>query len=177
MSRLSPSNHVGLVLSNPCRSGVVVLGLSGDRGPTAYAQESYANDRAAGANVIQAHSREEVRSFFPSSAPTADLEDRFVYLNRDGGWANAGKGLKLITDRIIALGANVLEGMEVKELVYNEVGRVAGVRCANAVVHDADLVIVATGSWTPSTFPKLTLNGTCLATGYAPFCHKLVRRF
>ena len=44
--------------------------------------------------------------------------------------------------------------------------RTVGVKCADGTQYAADVVVIAAGSWTPSSFPKLDLMGKCLATGY-----------
>lgn len=51
------------------------------------------------------------------------------------------------------------------ELVKED-GKTTGVNCADGSLFRADLVVIASGSWTPSTFPSLPLFGKCLATGY-----------
>ena len=130
-----------------------------------YAYVSYENDVAAGANVQLLESTEAVRAVFPEGTQTASFEGKFAYLNKDGGWAFAGKGLKLMLERIVQLGATVLPGKQVTGLVKDGSGHTSGVDCSDGSKYEADLVIVATGSWTPSAFPDLPLNESCLATG------------
>ena len=69
-------------------------------------------------------------------------------------------------DRATQMGATILSGKEVKELIKDERGfKTVGVRCSDGSQYDANLVVLALGSWTPSTFSELDYNGACLATG------------
>ena len=69
-------------------------------------------------------------------------------------------------DRVTQMGATILLGKEVKELIKDENGfETTGVRCSDGSQYDADLVVLALGSWTPSTFSGLSYSGACLATG------------
>jgi glycine/D-amino acid oxidase-like deaminating enzyme len=65
-------------------------------------------------------------------------------------------------DKVIALGGRVLAGKDAETLLQHE-GKTSGVRCADGTVFRAQVVILATGSWTASSFPDLRLE--CVATG------------
>jgi sarcosine oxidase/L-pipecolate oxidase len=162
------------------RSGVVVLGfpepspgatIQGDL-VGSYSRESYNNDLAIGADVTLLETPDALRSAFPSSTPVASLDSKTGYLNKDGGWADAGKGLKRMINRVTQMGATIISGKEVKELVKELIKdgtgfKTIGVRCSDGSQYDASLVVSALGSWTPSTFPGLNFNGACLAAGWA----------
>jgi sarcosine oxidase/L-pipecolate oxidase len=141
---------------------VVVLGSSVS-GET-YADGAYENDLSLGASVKPLNDGDAVRSAFPPHVPTAGFDGFSGYLNRDGGWANAGLGLTLLINEVKALNGKFIPGKGITKLV-REGGRTTGVQCSDGTVLNASLVIIATGSWTPSAFPELDLGHICLATG------------
>lgn len=145
-----------------CRSGVFVIHQSDSGG---YSDQSYTNDISLGARIEDLHTPEAIRAIFPSNVQTVSFEGVSGYLNRDGGWAFATQGIALLMRRVASHGAQILSGKAVTSLIQ-EGGRTTGVRCADGTHYDADLVVIASGSWTPSTFPALDLKGKCLATGY-----------
>lgn len=129
-----------------------------------YADKSYNNDVALGAIVEPLNSSEAIRAVFPPRTPTAPFEGCAGYLNRSGGWANAGQGMALLLDEVKALKGKVLPGMIVNKILRRN-GQTSGVQCSDGAVFDAALVILAAGSWTASAFPDLDLGRICLATG------------
>ncbi|KAF8806532.1 FAD dependent oxidoreductase [Phlegmacium glaucopus] len=143
-------------------SGVLVL-ASSDSGEK-YVSESYRNDVALGAVLERLQDGGQVRSVFPPDIRTGTFSDRGGYLNRDGGWANAGQGLSILLSEVIALKGKVLPGKGVHRILRQN-GKTIGVQCTDGSIFDAGLVIIATGSWTPSAFPELDLAHMCLATG------------
>lgn len=138
---------------------------------SAYSDISHANDLQLGARIDELTSVDAIRSIFPPAVPLSS--DTYTsaagYLNRDGGWAAAAMGVERLLRRVIKDGGTVLGGKAVVELVKvaeeGDAMKTVGVRCADGTVYDADLVVIASGSWTPSAFPTLDLKGKCLATG------------
>ena len=132
----------------------------------AYSDQSYDNDRLIGARIEALYSSEAIRAIFPPEVPTVTFEGTTGYLNRDGGWAAAAQGIEILLKKVKSSGVEILAGKAVLDFVKDADGvRTCGVRCADGSVYPADLVVVASGSWTPSSFPKLDLHGKCLATG------------
>ncbi len=74
------------------------------------------------------------------------------------------QGVSLLMRKVASLGAQILAGKAVIKLIKKD-GKTNGVKCAGATAYYADLVVLASGSWTPSTFASLDLKGKCLATG------------
>lgn len=147
------------------RSGVFVVHGANAGGGT-YADQSYTNDIALGACIHDIKTLSDVRTIFPSAAKIGTFDGLHGYINKDGGWANAAQGIELLMRKVEKLGAKVLAGKSVVELVKDESGeRTVAVKCADGSRYDADVVVIAAGSWTPSSFPKLDLMGKCLATG------------
>ena len=138
----------------------------GDRGAD-YTKASYINDLALGIRVVNLEDVEKRKDVFPAGVQlgTTFARDCFAYLNRDSGWVYAEGGTRRALENVRALGGTVIGGRAVKELV-KENGETVGVRCADDSVYSAELVVLATGSWTPSTFPESVPQSQCLATGY-----------
>lgn len=107
---------------------------------------------------------EAIRSVFPKGVNVASFEKSSGYLNLDGGWANAAQGIRFMTASVVALGGKVIPGKSVVRLL-RENGRTSGVQFSDGTTYDATLVVLATGSWTASSFPDLDFGGKCIATG------------
>jgi sarcosine oxidase/L-pipecolate oxidase len=134
-----------------------------------YIRASYANDLALGVRVVSLEDEERRKVVFGGCVKlgAAFSRDCFAYLNRDGGWVYAEGGTRRALENVKALGGTVICGKAVKELVKEngETGRTAGVRCTDGSVYSAELVVLAAGSWTSSTFPESIPQSQCLATG------------
>ena len=134
-----------------------------------YTRASYANDLALGVRVSNLEDKERRKAVFPDGVElgTAFMDDCFAYLNRDGGWVYAEGGTRRALENVRALGGTVVSGKSVKGLFKEngETGRTTGVRCTDESVYPAELVVLAAGSWTPSTFPESMRQSQCIATG------------
>ncbi|KAI1785219.1 FAD dependent oxidoreductase [Ganoderma leucocontextum] len=129
-----------------------------------YTGRAYENDMAVGAAVETLPHPEAIRLVFPSTAKVSPADDARGYINRDGGWVFASQGIQRIMDKVASLGGKLVPGKAVSELARSN-GRVSAVQCADGSVYDADLVVLATGSWSASAFPDLGLDSQCVATG------------
>ena len=155
------------------RSGVVILGLSdqetGDRDSDTYADNSYRNDVNLGCRVEILRTTEDICARFPQ-IPSPRFYNSIGYHNLDSGWVNAAMGLSLLLKRVESMNGKILPSKNVVKLCPLETiskygGPTTEIHCSDSTVLNADLVIVATGSWTASAFPELTLGDICLATG------------
>ncbi len=140
-------------------------------GSSAYADESFVNDLDLGCVLVPLPDPKSIRSAFPSEVRIGSFEKdnltsqrRTGYLNRDGGWADAGQGVRILLSQVQKLGALICPGQSVAKINQSG-GKTNGVTCTDGTIYEAELVIIATGSWTPSAFPDLNLHGKCLATG------------
>lgn len=139
----------------------------------AYIEQSIINDLQHGAKVERLDSPASVRAQFPLELRKSGRLGTFTsldasstnYINHDGGWAEAERAVELLSEHVKKRGVNVLPGKVVKELVKDERGQTKGVRCADDSEYEANVVVLALGSWTASVFPSLNLSGRCLATG------------
>ncbi|KAI0090734.1 FAD dependent oxidoreductase [Irpex rosettiformis] len=143
------------------RSGVFVISSGG----SGYGDGAYQNDVALGVRLKDLKTPEEIKSIFPPGVKTASFEGASGYINYDGGWAFASQGVAVLLERVKKLGAVVYPGKGASDLIKAEDGTTKGVKTTDGSSYDADLVVIASGSWTPSTFPKLNLYDKCLATG------------
>jgi len=142
--------------------GVTVLGFSKNE---AYADDAFKNDVALGANLESLTGGEAIRATFPPRTPVASFEQQAGYLNHESGWANAGQGLALMISKVISLKGKIFSGKDVSRVI-RENDRTTAVQCQDGVVYEASVVVIATGSWTPSAFPDATSNYTSgLSTG------------
>lgn len=148
------------------RCGVLNLG-------DAYTEQSIVNDLKHGAKVERLVSPASIRAQFPLDLHSSGRLGTFTsldvsstsYINHDGGWAEAERAVSLLMDHVKKRGVKVLPGKVVQKLVKDERGQTTGVRCADSSEYEANVVVLALGSWTASTFPSLNLKGKCLATG------------
>ncbi|KAJ7244158.1 FAD dependent oxidoreductase [Mycena haematopus] len=143
-------------------SGVLVLGSSGS---VDYTHNAYLHDLEMGLRVVPLDSQAALRQVFPPQTHLGSFWNRTGYLNRDGGWANAGQGISILMDQIIALKGKIIAGKNVIELIQHG-QKTTAVRCSDGTVFDGlDLVVLATGSWTGSAFPDLPMGKIFQATG------------
>ena len=153
------------------RSGVLVLGGGGggDGSEQHYASKAYANDVASGVRTVKFSSADALRTaVFPADVKTgASFERAPGYINLDSGWAHAARGVEMLTARVIALGGRVVGGKAVTGLVREDGRTTSGVRLADGSSMGARLVVIASGSWTASTFcgDLDLLREKCLSTG------------
>ncbi|KAL0581348.1 hypothetical protein V5O48_000724 [Marasmius crinis-equi] len=146
-------------------SGVLLLGRSSAEGT--YVHEAYENDAKQGLRLRRLDtdlSVKETTEEMLGSQASVDFQGLCGYLNYESGWADAGKATAAMTAKVRALGGKVFGGKTVRELIRTN-GLTRGVKCTDGSLFNADLVVIATGSWTPSTFPGLGLEGRSLATG------------
>ena len=133
--------------------------------PDSYVDKAYDNDIALGARVAKLETPAAVRALFPDSVNVAVHDAARGFINYEGGWAWASQGIRRAMDHVSAMGGKIVPGKAVVELT-REGGKATGVRCADGSVFAADVVVLASGSWTASAFGGLGLERECLATGY-----------
>ena len=97
-----------------------------------------------------------MRTVFPDGVRTGSAFDgAFGYVNLESGWAFATRGIEMLMSRVIALGGKVMGGKAVTGLIRPDGGRrTSGVTLADGSSISARLVVIASGSWTASTFRR-----------------------
>jgi len=132
-----------------------VLALDSTDGEQRYASKAYVNDVALGARTVGFSSGgDTMRAIFPDDVKTGNaFAGASGYLNLDSGWAFATRGIEVLMSRVIALGGKVVGGKAVTGLIRRD-GRTSGVRLADGSSIGAYLVVIASGSWTASTFQR-----------------------
>lgn len=143
------------------RSGVLVL--STESIGSVYTDEAYQNDIDIGARVEHFSDGSSARVFFPHIAELGPNVSS-GYINLDNGWAFATGGVAGALDEVYRLGAHVKTGCCVKSLEFDATGRVGGAQLVSGEILRADVVVIAAGSWTSSTF-SAAVGDTLLATG------------
>jgi sarcosine oxidase/L-pipecolate oxidase len=147
--------------SSDLRCGVLALDSADDR---LYASKAFTNDVSLGALTIKFSSGDAGPAAvfkFPDSVETGSaLDGAFGYVNLESGWAFATRGIEMLTSRVIALGGKVMGGKAVTGLIRRPddggrtQARTSGVTLADGSSISAGLVVIATGSWTASTFRR-----------------------
>ncbi|EKM53419.1 uncharacterized protein PHACADRAFT_259793 [Phanerochaete carnosa HHB-10118-sp] len=132
-----------------------------------YSKEAYENDVAAGARISEVRSFDDLKKVFPvdvatgfdSQSSEAELSG---FLNHEGGWAESGRALEILLERVRAAGAQVIAGKEVSEVLREGAAsdsqaplHVTGVKCTDGSEYHAAVVIVAAGAWTPRLVQRL----------------------
>jgi len=151
-----------------------VISLGSLKG-SSYIDDAYRHDVALGSRVVHLPTRDAIAQHFPSNVEIG-CHDSAGYLNRDGGWANASLGISTLVEKVRGLGAEILPGREMVEIVFSPDGEKAlGVRLKSGEVMTADVTVIATGAWTGSLVPDVDLGiaERLLATGQSVATIKL----
>lgn len=100
------------------------------------------------------------------------------YVNPTSGWGEATRACEIVISDILSKGGRIIPGKEVVGMTFEPVSssssgkrRVDGVKFADGEEMKADLVVVATGAWTPALFaqpmmgglPSVVAAGQCVA--------------
>jgi sarcosine oxidase / L-pipecolate oxidase len=141
---------------------VLVLGPEND----AYTNKSFENDLSAGCRLQKLDDPDARGSLFPPGVALGPcIADRSLcYMNHDGGWVHATGGIAQGMKNVARLGGKVIPGKQVQTLLRKD-GKTSGVECTDGSIFEADVVVIATGSWTGSVFADLKLEGKFTATG------------
>lgn len=126
------------------------------------ASVSLRNDIDHGVRIKEFGSSDSIPNFFGEGIPLGSTILNFNgYLNVDSGWANAQQAMELLLRHVAKLGCRLEPGKSVSGISSD--GK--GVTFEDSSEEKADIVIIATGSWTPCTFPELGITERVVATG------------
>ncbi|KAF8515559.1 FAD dependent oxidoreductase [Gautieria morchelliformis] len=146
--------------------GVVIRG-----GRDSYAELALQNDVDHGMRVQRLSSSADLSLLLPPDitfGPT--LSSGFEgYCNFEAGWANAKQGIELALAKVRQLGARI----EPSKLVCGLTSDGLGVKLEDGTETRANVIVIASGSWTPSAFPALGVAERVLATGQSVATIKL----
>jgi sarcosine oxidase / L-pipecolate oxidase len=117
-----------------------------------------------GARIQNVAGYDEIREIFPEGINISQSQNGLGYLNRDGGWVNAGKGVELAAKKVQSMGGKFLLGKAASKMIMKE-GRAESVLCEDGSSIEADFIVIALGPWTASALPELNLSQYCVATG------------
>lgn len=119
-----------------------------------------------GVQGIEALTPDQIRSRFPVVKGKLDGWNRSVW-NPTAGWAAAGNAVERMAEAAQKNGVQYISGETkgyVRHLVLDDAtGVCKGVITADGIKHEADLVILSTGAWTPSL---IDLQGQMIAKGH-----------
>ncbi|KAJ5104022.1 hypothetical protein N7532_004551 [Penicillium argentinense] len=132
-----------------------------------YARKSYNNvRRIEGDNVVFLPTQKDVLSVVPPYGEELDVAGGYV--NWGSGWSDAGASVKFAKEMLDRDGQVNFVHKNVERVLFHEAGngkpRATGVGLADGTTLTADLVVVATGAWTPRL---VDLRGKAVATGQA----------
>ncbi|KAJ5287523.1 hypothetical protein N7478_003209 [Penicillium angulare] len=134
-----------------------------------YARKSYANVREIeGDNVVFLPEKKDVLGVVPPYGETLDVAGGYV--NWGSGWSDAGASVAYAKSLIDKEGKVTIQHAEVRRVIFSEEKgkgskpRATGVELADGSSVMADLVVLATGAWTPRL---VDLRGKAVATGQA----------
>ncbi|KAG8955665.1 hypothetical protein FRC04_007656 [Tulasnella sp. 424] len=130
-------------------------------GKSGYCKAAQVNDVASGAVVAPL-------TDMPATSPLTHFREASGYLNKSSGWADAEGGTKALLMKVQALGGKVLGGKTVVSALFDSTtNAVTGVKLQDGEEIPADVVVLATGSWTPSFFSSFLpeLGQKLTATG------------
>lgn len=139
-----------------------------DNSPSAkeYARKSYVNVRQIeGDNVVFLPSKADVLRVVPPYGEEIDVAGGYV--NWGSGWADAAAGVAFAKEQLDREGKVVFRSGQVEHVLYDSSGkrpRATGVALADGTTIPADVVVLATGAWTPKL---VDLRGKAVATGQA----------
>ncbi|KAJ5381277.1 FAD dependent oxidoreductase [Penicillium cataractarum] len=122
-----------------------------------------------GVKGIERLTPDSIRSRFPVVTGKLDGWNISVW-NPNAGWAAAGKALERMANAAQEKGVQYISGEKegyVRQLIFDEAtGQCKAVMTADGTKHEADLVILAAGAWTPSLLDmqsQLTAKGHAVA--------------
>ncbi|WVQ71090.1 hypothetical protein IAR50_000615 [Cryptococcus sp. DSM 104548] len=143
--------------------GKLSLTVVGEEEELAYLTDKYKRMSDLGRQDIKwLDNEDEVRKAAPHLAD-ADIEGWKGILCTRGGWVAARDALDAVGRELQRLGVRSIFGPSgtFDSLLFDDDGKtVKGVKAKDGTVVDADLVVVATGAWTPAL---IDLEGQCIS--------------
>jgi len=129
-----------------------------------YALKSYANvRRIEGDNVVFLPAKEDALRVVPPYGENLDVAGGYV--NWGSGWSDAAASVRFAKDQLEREGQVAFRTGHVERVLYDTSApkpRATGVALADGTTITADLVVLATGAWSPKL---VDLRGKAVATG------------
>jgi sarcosine oxidase / L-pipecolate oxidase len=143
--------------------GLVLVADKGKQGEK-YVRESLENVRKLSGSQSEGTIRElKTRNDINEAVGTGGGSGDWGYINPQSGWADAEEGMKYLRQKAESTGRITFLTGEVTSLHFSPNNRrVLGAKLKDSTSLSADLVILATGAWTPSL---IDLRGRATATG------------
>ncbi|KAJ5648285.1 hypothetical protein N7490_004657 [Penicillium lividum] len=147
------------------QTGLLLVYPANSASAKKYAEKSYANVRAIeGDNVVYLPTKKDVLGVVPPYGETLDVAGGYV--NWGSGWSDAGASVRFIKGELDKEKKVVFKHGDVKRVLFDSASgskeRATGVELVDGETINADLVILATGAWTPRL---VDLRAKAVATG------------
>jgi sarcosine oxidase/L-pipecolate oxidase len=138
--------------------------LSANKLSVPFVQGSIETCTRLGVKGLEVLSPERIHERFPVITGKLDGWNINVW-NPTAGWAKAGEALERMAHAAMGRGVQYVSGDTgyVRKLVFRD-GECTGVVTADGSVYEADLIVLATGPWTPSL---IDLQGQLTAKGHS----------
>lgn len=142
-------------------NGLVLVYPNGDSSAGKYVRKSYENVKAMETDKVE---------FLPTKADVERVMAGYGagndvaggYVNWGSGWSNAEAGVRFARELLEKEGKVVFKTGEVEKVIFAEDKRATGVQLSDNTTIKADLIILATGAWTPKL---VDLRGRAQSTG------------
>jgi sarcosine oxidase/L-pipecolate oxidase len=145
-------------------SGLVLVADTGKQGEQ-YVHRSFENVQTlmAAAGTVDGVAELPNRQAIKQAVGTGEGDGDWGYLNRTSGWADAEASMRWLRQQVSQTKRVAFHTSEATSLLKSsDNARVTGVRLSDGSTLSADLVVVATGAWTPKL---VDLRGRAEATG------------
>jgi sarcosine oxidase/L-pipecolate oxidase len=142
-------------------NGLVLVYPNGDSSAGKYVRKSYENVKAMEADKVE---------FLPTKADVERVMAGYGagndvaggYVNWGSGWSNAEAGVRFARELLEKEGKVVFKTGEVEKVIFAADKRATGVQLSDNTIIKADLIVLATGAWTPKL---VDLRGRAQSTG------------
>jgi glycine/D-amino acid oxidase-like deaminating enzyme len=100
---------------------------------------------------LQRVNTQQIRKRFPAWVAEGYPDG---YFNPVGGYAESAKVVGKLVEQARRSGVKVVQGVGMRTLMMRG-GRTVGIETTDGALHEADVIVIATGAWTPRLLPHL----------------------
>ncbi|ORZ03634.1 FAD dependent oxidoreductase [Syncephalastrum racemosum] len=145
-------------------TGVLMLGKDGKFSSYEEASMRLLQERGHGGSLEELDA-EAIKTRFPVFGDAVKAGYDKACFNHQGGWCHSSEAIIHLYQKCVANGVHFVLGPELGSFTHLELAgdKVTGIRTKDGEVHEADLVVMATGAWTPALLRDM--NSALLATG------------
>ncbi|KAI8393452.1 FAD dependent oxidoreductase [Radiomyces spectabilis] len=149
------------------QTGVLLLSSNGEYSKFERSSMQHIREAGYGHVIEEFPNGEAILKRYPQFKTAVQNGYNIGYLNKEGGWCNSSEAVKHMYFKCQQNGVNFVVGPDkgcLEKLIMASDGRgqIRGIQTKDGRTHDAALVILATGSWTPGL---VDLSQQVVATG------------